>query len=195
MFDLDPASLDRAEELARRAVDLDPSVPIAQATLGIVSIWRGQPERARPRLERARELAPNEPGPHIFLSLVELQSGDPLEALVSFRTGMRLNPRAGSSGAGSMLLAQIYARTGRLEEAEALWRRARAENPDLIVGRLWLAVHLEETGRRGEAREVLAEALAVNPEISVEAVRRHGLFARLPNADAFLAGLRAAGLP
>ncbi|MEN8184633.1 MAG: tetratricopeptide repeat protein, partial [Myxococcota bacterium] len=195
LFELDSASLDRAEELAQRAVDLDPSVPIAQSTLGIVSIWRGQPERARPLLERARELAPNEPGPHVFLSLVELQSGDPLAALASYRTGMRLNPRAESSGAGSMLLAQIYARTGRLEEAEALWRRARAENPDLIVGRLWLASHLEATGRHEEAGEVVEEALRTNPELSVEAVARHGLFSRTPDREEFLGRLRAAGLP
>jgi hypothetical protein len=42
---------------------------------------------------------------------------------------------------------------------------------------------------------VLAEALAVNPELSADAVARHGLFARLPDHEAILAQLRAAGLP
>jgi TolB-like protein/class 3 adenylate cyclase/Tfp pilus assembly protein PilF len=195
LLDLDPANLDRAEELGARAVELDPSYPLAHVTLGVVDIWRGRPEAARTHLERARELAPNEPASYAFLTLVALQSGDPLEALESFRTMLRLSPRYESTGQASMMLAQIYAQSGRSDEAEALWQRAREGNPDLVLGRVWLAAHLEEAGRHGEAREVLAEALRVNPALSAEALSRHGLFSRLPGLETLLARLRAAGLP
>ncbi len=195
LFDLDPANLDRAAELAQRAVELDPSLSTAHLTLAIVDIWRGHPERARPRLELARELAPNDPGSHGFLTLVALQSGDPLEALASFRIAVRLSPRFESSGGASMVLAQIYAQSGRLDESEALWQRARASNPDLILPRLRLAAYLEGAGRHAEAREVMAEALRVNPALSAEAVAGHGLFAGLSDLEPLLARLRAAGLP
>ena len=42
---------------------------------------------------------------------------------------------------------------------------------------------------------LLAEALQVNPHLSAEAVRGHGLVARNPELEGFLARLRAAGLP
>jgi TolB-like protein/class 3 adenylate cyclase/cytochrome c-type biogenesis protein CcmH/NrfG len=195
LIDLDPANLDRAEELAQRAVELDPSFPLAHVTLGVLEIWRGRPEAARTRLERARELAPNDPASYGFLSLVALQSGDPLEALESFRTMLRLSPRYESAGQASMMLAQIYAQTGRPDEAEALWRRARESNPDLVLARLWLAAHLEGTGRHAEAGEVIAEALRTNPDLNVGALASHVLIANRPDSDAFLARLRAAGLP
>jgi adenylate cyclase len=194
-IDLDPANLDRAEELGQRAVELDPSYPLAHVTLAVIDIWRGRSEAARARLERARELAPNDPASYGFLTLVALQSGDPLEALESFRTMSRLNPRFESTGQASMMLAQIYALTGRPDEAEALWQRVRESNPDVILARLWLAAHLEGTGRHGEASQVIDEALRVNPELSAEAVSRHGLFSRMPGVETLLARLRAAGLP
>jgi TolB-like protein/class 3 adenylate cyclase/Flp pilus assembly protein TadD len=195
LIDLDPANLDRAAELAQRAVELDPTQPLAHITLGVVDIWRGRPEVARTRLERARELAPNDPGPYGFLAIVALQSGDPLEALESFRTMLRLSPRFESTGQASMMLARIHAQSGRPDEAEALWQRARESNPDLVLARLWLAAHLEGTGRHGEASEVIDEALRVNPELSAEAVSRHGLFSLMPDVESLLARLRAAGLP
>jgi tetratricopeptide (TPR) repeat protein len=88
----------------------------------------------------------------------------------------------------------IYQLTGREDEAVRLFEQARAENPDLVVPRLYLAAHYQAAGRHDEARALIQEALEVNPELSAEAMSRHGLWGRAPGHEDFLRNLGAAGL-
>jgi adenylate cyclase len=195
-FTLDGTALDRAAELHARALELDPGLPIALVGRGVVDLARGNQEQARVWLERARELAPNDAVTHVFLGQTYLMAGDPGAALEELQQSLRLNPQISSSFQWLRLSADIRARTGRMDEAEALWEQARAEYPEWITGLLSLAARYEATGRHEQARAVLGEALRVNPELSVEALRHHSdIVARTPDLEAFLAQLRAAGLP
>lgn len=197
LLTLDPAVLDRADALLARAIELDPSLPNPYVARGAIDLFRGQPERGRAWLERARALAPNDPGPHIFLALVLLQSGQLESGWASFERGRRLNPRLPATNVykAAQTLAAFEIRRGRAQSAEVLWEQLRTDFPDLIVPRLELAARFAATQRAPEARTVLAEALRVNPQLTAAALRSHGLFARRPDLDAFLANLSAAGLP
>jgi adenylate cyclase len=194
---LDAAALDRAGELLARALELDPRLSNALVGRGAVELFRGHHQQALVWLERARELAPNDAMPHVFLGQTYLATGDLGAALEEHQQSLRLNPQLLSSSTQSLrLLAEICARTGRMEEAEKLWEQARAEYPDWIPGRLSLAARYEATGRHEQAHAVLGEALRVNPDLSVEALRHHSAtVAMTPDLEAFLAQLRAAGLP
>jgi adenylate cyclase len=56
---LDPTAIERAYELAAKAVQLDPNLPLAHAKLGIALAYRSPPEQAIAAFERAIELNPN----------------------------------------------------------------------------------------------------------------------------------------
>ena len=56
-----PAALERAHRLARKAVELDPNLPIAHAHLGRVLTFQGQHEQSVAEFEKAMALNPTVP--------------------------------------------------------------------------------------------------------------------------------------
>jgi len=56
---LSPAALEHAHRLARKAVQLDPYLPIAHANLGHVLTFQGQHEQSVAEFEKAIALNPN----------------------------------------------------------------------------------------------------------------------------------------
>src|SRR5262249_11930137 len=56
---LSPTALERAHRLARKAIQLDPNLPIAHAHLGQVMTFEGQHEQSIAEYERAIALNPN----------------------------------------------------------------------------------------------------------------------------------------
>src|SRR5262249_20088327 len=56
---LNPSALDRAHQLARKAVQLDPNLPLAHACLGVVLAFRREHDASIAAFERAASLNPN----------------------------------------------------------------------------------------------------------------------------------------
>ncbi|MHC4911002.1 MAG: tetratricopeptide repeat protein, partial [Planctomycetota bacterium] len=194
---LDPASLDRGEELVRRALELDSSIAGAHAGVAIVHLSRGRSREAVAAAETAVELLPNWEPFHAILGLALAQDGRIAPALRAIRRALRLNPRASSATLGSVAYVNLAA--GRRQEAEALLERARLSNPDHIIARVILAALYEYEGRHEEARVVAQEALRVNPDLTAGIATRmvQGLeqvYAR-EEAAQFEDNLRKAGLP
>jgi TolB-like protein/class 3 adenylate cyclase/Tfp pilus assembly protein PilF len=195
LWSLDPALLDRGESYMRRAIELDPSLALPYMGLAAVSLARQRPERALPSLERARVLAPSDYGSYVFSAIALTRLGRQTEALEHLRKGFRLNPRIAGVSQASLLMAGIYANSGRTEEAVALWQQVREANPDIIMARLNLADYRVEAGDLGEARTLVEEALRVQPALKADDVLARGVVARLADAESFRANLRKAGLP
>jgi adenylate cyclase len=193
-WNLDPSLLERAEELARRALDLNSSVPGGHLALGGVNLLRGRLDEAVAAAERAIELAPNWDFPHFFLATALARQGRFLAAAQEINRAMRLNPRPPAFYL--VAVGWVNLRAGREREAVEMWERARAANPDLIHARVALASHYEEQGRHEEARAAVEEILRVNPELTAKqaatmAVERTGS-EYLAEVEAHL---RSAGLP
>jgi adenylate cyclase len=87
---LNPAILDRAHELARRAVQLDPSVPHTHASLGAAMAWKGQHPAAIAQFDKALGLNPNFTDWRFAIALV--CGGQPARAVEILETHMRLDP-------------------------------------------------------------------------------------------------------
>jgi len=194
---LDPASLDRGEELVRRALELDSFIPAAHAGVAIVNLHRGRSREAVAAAETAVELLPNWEPFHAILGLALAQDGRIAPALRAIKRALRLNPRA--SSATLLSVAYVNLAAGRRQEAEALLERARLSNPDNIIARVTLAAVYEYEGRHEEARVAAQEALRVNPDLTVEIATRliQGLGQVLEPEEAAQLGenLRKAGLP
>jgi adenylate cyclase len=192
LWNLDEALLERAEELARRALALDPTTPGAYVVLAGVHAYGGQLDEALAAAERAATLAPNLEIPHLMLALVSLRQGRVVVALQSLDRALRLNPR-GTSVAW-VTAAWVNLAAGRTEQAVEMLERERAANPDTVTARVPLAVIYEGEDRHDEAREVVREILRVNPHLTVEAVIQ-AMAALEAMAPEFKENLRKAGLP
>ena len=191
-WNLDPALLDRAAELARRALALDPSTVSGHVALSLVHVTQGRLAEALVAAERAVEFAPNLEFPHTALGLALARQGRFVAALQSVARAMRLNPRA-ASGA-RVVVANVNFAAGRTEQAVELWEQARVANSDLILARIPLAALYESAGRHEEARALAQEILRVNPDLTAESATELALGWGFAPDDA-IDNLRSAGLP
>ena len=163
----DPVLLDRAEELGRRAITLDPAYFQGYMTVGWVEFARGNLPEALAASERAIELAPTHEVQHALRGAVLARQGRLVEATGSIRRALRLSPRA-PHPAVIAIAAHVNLAAGRRQEAVELFEQARAVYPGYVIGRIALAALYEEEGVHEKAQAVVAEILRVAPDLTVE---------------------------
>lgn len=128
-------SFPEAKAAALRALEIDPELAEARATLGFVRAFHDwQPDEAEAELLRAIELDPGYAPAHYFLCPVLLVTDRPDEAIERSRLALELDPLSPFVHAhfGWMLIG-----AGRLEEAIAQLERALELDPDLAMAH-WL---------------------------------------------------------
>jgi adenylate cyclase len=190
-WNVEPELLDRAEELANRAVALNPSIPNPYYGLAVVHLWRGRSAAAVAAAERAIELGPSIAVPHFILGRALAQQGNYVGAMQSVSRALRLAPRA--SPGYWIAVPYVNLMAGRTREAVEMFEQARLANPDLILARIPLAAIYEAEGRHEEARTVAEEILRVNPNLTAESATRISFLDAEEAAD-LIAALRKAGL-
>jgi adenylate cyclase len=194
----DPALLDSAEELARRAIALDPGHFQGHMGVGWVEFHRGNLSEALAASERAIELAPNFEVPHALRGLVLARQGRPIEATGSIRRALRQSPRAPIT---AVLVSVSYVNfaAGRRQEAVEFMERACAGSPDFVTGRVALAGFYELEGAHEKARAEVAKIQRMRPDLSAEdAMELIPGLERLMSPEEFAQfpdHLRTAGLP
>jgi adenylate cyclase len=188
---LNPAALDRAHELARKAVQLDPSLPEAQAILAQVLSRRGEHDAAIAAFERAMALNPN------FMDWrfaeVLVQAGEPERAIATIERHMRLDPFYAPLAPGWLGLAHYMLKQYTLALAPA--RECAAQLPNLRLGHHGLAAAYAQLGKFDEARAEAAEMLRIDPKYTISRAARMLPFKRPEDAEHYFDGLRKAGLP
>jgi tetratricopeptide (TPR) repeat protein len=193
----DSGLVERAEELGRRAVEVDGSLPAGHVTLAGVHIYRERPEAAVIEAERGIELAPNDAGAHAIRGVALAQAGRFLEASRSIKRALRLNPQPDSL----LLMFTAYVNYGaaRKEQAIELMERVRTATPENVTIRTMLAVLYEQAGRHADAQTAIREGLAVRPDLTAEqALALIPGFETLVGPEEFAEApglLRTAGLP
>ena len=84
---------------------------------------------------------------------------------------------------------------GRFDEAIKWTTRALRERPTFAPALRFHAVCLAELGRLGEARDVVAQLLHLEPGLTISTLRQRVPIFNAKLMNAFLGGLRKAGLP
>jgi cytochrome c-type biogenesis protein CcmH/NrfG len=181
----------RAEQAARRALELDAFNPRALTLLGYVTAEQGRLEEGLAAVARAAELAPSLAEPHTVLAALQARAGNLPTALQSATRAMRLDPRVGG---GASLLGRIRYQAGRIDTGVMWLEQARAANPDDILTRVWLASHYEGVGRHGEASALVEELLRIEPDLTADAAAARTFF-DAATAEQNTKNLRKAGLP
>jgi adenylate cyclase len=165
-WSFDPALLDRAEELARRELELNPSEPTGHVTLAAAYMFQGRSVDAIAASEKAIELSPNSPIPYYYLAGALAQEMSFVRVPQLLNRALRLDPRAPSPVRTLMAVANIAA--DRYEEAIEILERVRVATPELLMGRLWLASTYSFVERYPDAQAEGRDILRVNPAMTAD---------------------------
>jgi adenylate cyclase len=166
----DPQSLERAFELAEKAIAIDDSLPMAHILMGRVYLWKMLHEQAIAHLERAIALDPNDARAYVHLANVLNYAGRPVEAIGLVKKAMRLDPF--NSDRYLWALGHAYLMSRQYEDAIEALKRTLKHNPDLLPPHILLAIIYSELNREDEARAEVAEILRINPNFSLKAWSR-----------------------
>ena len=159
LWDASEATLERAFEHARAAVDLDPQHPFAYSVLGWVQCWRQQGEASIAAGRRAVALDPNNADAHFFLAITLAASNRAEEGKQYVLTGMRLNPRL--SPFNQLALGFCHFVQEEYDEAIAAFKCGIEAADVFIPNHTWLSVTYILLGRHDEARVHYEKVLAL----------------------------------
>jgi len=186
----DPHSVDKSEELAHRAIELNGSNPDAYALLGCVMAFRQRLAEAIAAGKRAIALDSNNARAFLALAGILDSARQPEEALSYAQRGMRLEPNHPEDFLWEMGVA--YNQMEHYPEAVQALKKANANNPWVHID---LIYSYTELGREPEAQMEAAEVWRLAPNFSLELARRHfSIFLDGPKGRHYLDDLRKAGL-
>jgi adenylate cyclase len=188
----DPQTLERALELAQKAMALNDSLPGPHRLSAAVYQWKKQHEQAIAESQRAIALGPNDADSYVVLGGSLTLAGRPEEGIGLTEKGMRLNPHYPILYLNNLAIANRVA--GRYEEAIAAYQRVLTHSPNFAPAYVGLAVCYAELGREAEARAAAAELLRLDPNFSLEYFKQTFPFKDPAVLERHLAALRKAGL-
>jgi adenylate cyclase len=191
LWSTDPQSLERARELAERAIALDDTLAGSHHLLGQIYLWKKDHDRAIREAERAVAIAPNDADGYETLAEVLAWAGQPEDSIKHIRQAMRLNPHYPFFYLWTLGHAYYVARRNR--DAADAFNKALQQNPNFVPARAYLAAALIEMGQAQRAQEVWDQARQLSPRPSLLGVRQ-SIRERLPyrrpaDLDRFLAAL------
>lgn len=184
-------ALDRIVQTAQEAIELDPALPEAYATLGFALHWRDGPAVGKKVFARAFELNPNFVEGRYATVLVH--GGHAREAIGFMKHTMRLDPFY--PPLYTYLLGKSHFFAGEYEEAIILIRTAADRVPGFRPV-LPVAVAVSAlTGRENEARAAAIRLREVHPDFRIGEFLRFMQMVREEDDERLRTGLRQAGLP
>lgn len=119
-LDENPATMNDAEELYRRAIELDPWLAIAYTNLGNICFRRGNVDEAEQLYRRALDIDRKQPEAQYNLGYVMLEHGYSYEAVGYFRGAIESDPRFADA---YFNLAMAYEQAGDRAKALPCWRK------------------------------------------------------------------------
>jgi len=184
-------SLDRAEELAKKALALDDSNFYPHTVLSLTYRFKKQFDKAISEAEKAVALSPNSALAYFMLGAALYGSERFEEAIPYLNKSLRLSPIP--IGQCLYILATTYRFLGRYDESIAIHKKLLQREPDYLPAHVGLAATYVLAGRQEEARAEAAEVMRIDPQFSLE---RYTKTAPLRQAliDQWVEALRKAGL-
>jgi adenylate cyclase len=189
--------LREADELSRRALEIDPADPIALNVIAhIPVVLRHDYQAGGDLIDRSLAVNPNDAFSWNRRGWISAWAGEVESAMPAFEKAMRLSPLDPQwGGTAKFGMASALCWDGRPEEALPWVRRALQDRPDhagvhrLLVAVLWLC------GRHGEAREAARRYVDMVPGFSLRDARKVSPLRGTPGHERYYDALREAGLP
>jgi len=186
-------TIDRALELAKRAVELDPSIPQTYWSLGYAHLVRKEFDQAQAAVHEALRIAPNYADGYGLLALIQNNMDDAESAIANIRKGMALNPHY--TWDYPYNLGRAYYILGQYDKAVELLEAAKARNPNALPVRRILAASYVRTGRDDDAEWEVEEIQTLSPQETLSHLKNTRISGHTESAQRVLDDLRKAGLP
>ena len=152
---------ERAEVAFKKALAIDPKIVEARMLMVFVYLWRGEKQKAREEVNRARNEAPNEPVVHFVKAMLHRLDGEYGRALRSYDRLVRLDPAAHVVASYSRALVHMY--MGHFDET--FRQLNNAGEPDNALVRTFRALALYYTGQTDAAAELMRGTIEKHPNM------------------------------
>ncbi|HXL80063.1 MAG TPA: protein kinase [Pyrinomonadaceae bacterium] len=152
---------ERAEVAFQKALSIDPQLIEARMLMVFIYLWRGQKQKAREEVARARREAPDEPVVHFVKATLHRLDGEYGRALRSYERLMRLDPAAHIVASYNRALVYMY--MGNFEETER--QLDHAGDPDNPLVKTFRALALYYTGKTDAAAALMQPNIATHPNM------------------------------
>ena len=176
--------MDEAREASERALELSPASPLMVEQLGWQYLHARQYGRSREALWRALEMDSTAWRTHFDLALLEQAAGNLAEAETRLRIPLEIAPERAEV---QLALGQLYAATGRTEQAKEILQQLREAAEERYVSPYLIACLQASLGMRPQAFAFLDRAVRERSELvaylridpRVDSLRTDRRFARL----------------
>jgi len=185
-------SLQRAFELAQKALAMEESIDVAHSLLASIYLVMRQHDKAIAEGERAVALNPNGAFAYMVLAAIVGCAGKWEESVLYAKQSMRLNPFP--EFGDYWILGRAYFMTGQFDEAIVALRKALQMNPNFLPAHIFLAAYYSSLGRDAEATASAKEVLRINPKFTIESYAKTLPYKDKADIDREVDALRKAGL-
>jgi adenylate cyclase len=187
-----PATLKQAEQLASKAIDMQPELPLSYYIRGLS--YREQGDKyveALGEVETALKFDPNNANANVLLASLLYYAGRPVVGLERIKEAMKINPHHPYNY--HFHLGQAYFVLRQYEEAMDAFQQGLASNPAAERLRVWLAATYAQSGDIDSANWEAEQVLSSNPDFSVARMEESFHFKDPAELKHFTNGLRLAG--
>jgi adenylate cyclase len=189
-----PKDMQKAFELAKKAIALNDSYGDPHSLLGFLHLINHQFEKAVAEAEKAVAINPNSADSRRQLAAIYNYVGKREEAISLAKQAIRLNPYPPALYFDALGAALNMA--GQYEEAIEAYKNAHHINPKDTLAITGLAVAYSLAGREEEAKVMAEKFLLIAPEFSVKRWQERGSLYKNPADTTLVAdAMRKAGLP
>jgi tetratricopeptide (TPR) repeat protein len=157
-------ALERAENLARKAIGLDDLSPGAHALLGDVAVHFGDYDRALDELKRAIDLNGSDAESYAVLTAVLVSRGDVQGAIAAGELLAQFQPNMSAGGAFDLATAYVLADRGA--DAVRILEQSLERNRAHLYTNVMLAAAYAAAGRQQEAERQAAAVRQRFPHFS-----------------------------
>ncbi len=187
-----PATLKQAVQLASKAIDMQPELPLSYYVRGLS--YREQGDKyveALGEVETALKFDPNNANANVLLASLLYYAGRPVVGLERIKEAMKINPHHPYNY--HFHLGQAYFVLRQYEEAMDAFQQGLASNPAAERLRVWLAATYAQSGDIDSANWEAEQVLSSNPDFSVARMEKSFHFKDPAELKHFTDGLRLAG--
>jgi adenylate cyclase len=159
-------TLEKGYELAKKALAMDDSTPIAHNMLCLFYVFKRKYDKAIAEGELAVALYPSASASYFAYASALHFACRPEEAIPMYQKAIRLNPNA--SAITFAYFGMALADAGQFKEAVSTLKRSIQRAPDYVVSHIGLVIAYSSMGREQEARAEAAEILRIDPQFSLD---------------------------
>ena len=158
---LDRGDIDRAEQIFKQALELDPKVASATNALGVIAYRRGDPAAAEKLIREAIAVKADVRLARYNLALIAESRGDLLNAEREYLEELKLHP---DSYMAAFNLSLLYERSGQRDLRLDALKMSIDGNPAFAEGHIFLAkAYLERGASLDEAAQLAQKGLSLSP--------------------------------